>query len=285
MNAAHIMIGLGLALGSQDARVTDTPDTAPIHGIRRSMFTQDGFLAFWEPVLDEIRSGTLRYLLLHRLFGQPSAFARFGFDARTALSRHPLGPQYIRWTLKIIDSIFAINPAFKLDIYLSDMAHPTMAIFNNHRQGHIWRDIFALETELPFELIHRGLDVRMVFDHSATYPERESAVVRQLSRYYPGRVVAESIPPLGHPLSGLPAAARQSRYEVIADRDPDWIDACPHITRFASKQGDDLLGMVTQAQARGEDCVLFQHRLIAENTSIAELVERANDAGDPQGTD
>ena len=265
-------------------------------GLRPDLMVFGGREAFWDELDHLAASGTVSGFLFHRLFGEPQAGDIFDWDARYQIehSGDPALTDYAKHMARRLMRLATNHPDLEIDIYLGCMDHWKMQRLIHEGKGQEWFERIQYELALPITLIQAGCNVRIVFDASSGFRRYdrkgfvgpEVQILSNLARMYPNRIVVESTPEPGHPLSVLPSLCIERRYAYLVAEKTDWIEYAPHITRVTNGHDDrNPIEFVRECVQLGHKPVVSAHKLNRMGLSVAEFVSQLSDAGDPQGID
>lgn len=291
-------IGIFCALGG----VTNSPETFQIpprlvtHP-EAFKHREDYFAKIQQHIDDGVQS-----VLIHRMYGEPVRGDAMDSDSRWALdcSVHHLYDagsvshllrDYSQHMTKLLVDIATRNPHVRFDIYIGSFRCITMENLLRLGMGHEWAQRFNYQIEPIQRILDGGGDARFVFDHAASYEdhERYADIIAQLSRRYPGRVVAEAIPLEGSPLLGMHAIAKETRYDFTRAKHHAALNQAASVTRWVdgSVDGDsdnDAITVLKDCLANGHDFYVSEAVMNRQSITVRDMAGVA-DAGRPQGAD
>ena len=282
-------IGIFCALGG----VTNSPETFQIpprlvtHP-EAFKHREDYFAKIQQHIDDGVQS-----VLIHRMYGEPVRGDAMDADSRWALD-HSTNTQlrdYSQHMTKLKVDTAIRNPHVRFDDYIGSFRCISMENLLRLGMGHEWAQRFNYQIEPIQWILDGGGDARFVFDHAASYKdhERYADIISQLSRRYPGRVVAEAIPLEGSPLLGMHAIAKETRYDFTRAKHHAALNQAASVTRWVdgSVDGDsdnDAITVLKDCLANGHDFYVSEAVMNRQNISVRDMADVA-DAGRPQGAD
>ena len=254
------MIGIGYELGS----VHDVG-----FGLRPGLMTFEGREQFWSTLRQLATRGEISAVVMHRMLGEPYRFDALDFDvlAQITESNDPKLTDYAKHMIRELTRFCTDFPAIKVYVYFGSLQHHNMSLLvarGAPAQGRReWQEKVWYETGWARDIIDAGGDLNMVFDEASSFDPAgvEWGFIEQLARWYPDRVLIESLPFPGTPQAKLPGFVLQDNYEWLERTQPE---RAAHSPTVRMTHGDPDEGVVAFVQ----DCLDKGHLPIVADTQF-----------------